>query len=266
MGTLINADENTMPMEIVTVPCLTDNYAFLAHNSANGQTALIDAPQADPILRVLDQRGWTLNQILITHHHDDHIAGIARIVAKTGARVLGAAADAHRLPPLDHAFAAGDSIRIGDEAGEVIDVSGHTIGHVAFHFPQSAAVFTADSLMALGCGRLFEGTPAQMWSSLSKLAALPPETVVYSGHEYTAANARFAKTIEPDNPDLTARIQRIEAARAAGIPTVPSTLAEELATNPFLRAGLSDVKSAINMVSATDVEVFTEIRRRKDAF
>lgn len=255
-----------MPLEILTIPCRTDNYAFLAHDATSGETALIDVPDAGPILAALKDRNWDLTQILITHHHGDHVEGVSDVVAATGARVLGARSDAHRLPPLDYAFAEGESIHIGSQAGTVIDVSGHTIGHVAFHFPQSAAVFTADSLMALGCGRLFEGTPDQMWESLSKLAALSGDTVVYSGHEYTQANARFAITIEPQNPALLTRVKSITAARAAGQPTVPSTLAEELATNPFLRAGLSDVKSAINMVQASDAEVFAEIRRRKDAF
>ncbi len=266
MGTLLNPDENTMPMEIVTVPCLSDNYAFLCHEPSSGMTALVDAPEAGPILNALKERSWTLDQILITHHHDDHIDGVPRLVSETGAKVIGAAADAHRLPPLDRAVAEGDTVMVGQEAGAVIDVSGHTVGHIAFHFPGAGAVFTADSLMALGCGRLFEGTPAQMWTSLSKLAALPPETRVCSGHEYTAANARFALTIEPANSALADRADRIAAARAQGKPTVPSTLAEELATNPFLRSGLSEVKSAINMVGATDVEVFTGIRRLKDAF
>ncbi|MFZ1725522.1 MAG: hydroxyacylglutathione hydrolase, partial [Albidovulum sp.] len=172
----------------------------------------------------------------------------------------------HRLPRLDEALAEGDAVRIGMDEGRVIDVSGHTMGHIAFHFPDSNVVFTGDSLMALGCGRLFEGTPATMWASLSKLAALPPETLVCSGHEYTQANARFALTIEPGNPALISRSQAIAAARAAGHPTVPSTLAEELATNPFLRADLPEVKAAIDMSDASDAAVFAEIRARKDRF
>ncbi|PKP75473.1 MAG: hydroxyacylglutathione hydrolase [Alphaproteobacteria bacterium HGW-Alphaproteobacteria-6] len=255
-----------MPLTIVTVPCLSDNYAYLAHDLATGATAVVDVPDAAPILNALAARGWHASHILITHHHDDHIHGLRALAAATGARVIGAAADAHRLPPLDEALAPGDVLRLGMEAGAVIDVSGHTIGHVAYHFPQSKAVFTADSLMALGCGRVFEGTPAQMWDSLSRLAALPPDTKVYPGHEYTAANARFALTIEPDNPDLISRSQAVQAARAAGRPTVPSTLAEELATNPFLRAGLPAVKASVGLPGAPDAEVFAEIRARKDRF
>ncbi|MGB5066054.1 MAG: hydroxyacylglutathione hydrolase [Albidovulum sp.] len=255
-----------MPLEIVTVPCLTDNYAFLAHDLATGATAVVDVPEASPILNALRKRGWRASHILITHHHGDHIDGVKALAAATGARVIGAAADAHRLPRLDEALAEGDAVRIGMDEGRVIDVSGHTMGHIAFHFPDSNVVFTGDSLMALGCGRLFEGTPATMWASLSKLAALPPETLVCSGHEYTQANARFALTIEPGNPALISRSQAIAAARAAGHPTVPSTLAEELATNPFLRADLPEVKAAIDMSDASDAAVFAEIRARKDRF
>jgi hydroxyacylglutathione hydrolase len=255
-----------MPMKIVTVPCLTDNYAFIAHDEATGATAVIDVPEAAPILNALRQRGWQASHILITHHHPDHIDGVEALAAATGARVIGARADAHRLPPLDEQIAEGDVIRIGMDAGHVIDVSGHTVGHVAFHFPASKAVFSADSLMACGCGRLFEGGPALMWESLSKLAALPPETLVCSGHEYTTSNIRFALSVEPGNADLQARARATDAARAAGEFTVPSTLALELATNPFLRAPLASMKTALGMPGATHAQAFTELRVRKDRF
>lgn len=255
-----------MPLELVTIPCRSDNYAFLLHDAQSGDTALIDAPEAAPIEAELSRRGWRLTHVLLTHHHLDHVEGLDQLRKTYAPVVAGAAADARRLPPLDLKLSEGDTITIGGEEGQVIEVPGHTVGHIAFYFPASGVVFTADSLMALGCGRLFEGTPAQMWASLSKLAALPADTLVCSGHEYTAANARFALTIEPDNPDLIARAARVEAARAKGEATVPSTLAEELATNPFLRAGLPAVKAALGLQSAPDVDVFAEIRRRKDAF
>lgn len=255
-----------MALDIATVPCLKDNYAFLAHDVATGATAVVDVPEAAPILNALRERGWRASHILITHHHDDHIAGVKALAAATGARVIGAAADAHRLPPLDEAVAEGDIVRIGMDEGRVIDVPGHTVGHVAYHFPASKVVFTGDSLLALGCGRVFEGTMPQMWQSLSKLAGLPPDTRVCSGHEYTAANARFALTIEPGNAALISRAEAVEAARREGRPTVPSLLSEELATNPFLRAGLPEVKRAVGMPGAGDAEVFAEIRSRKDRF
>ena len=253
-------------MQIVTVPCLADNYAFLVHDTESGATAVIDVPDETPIEAELARRGWTLTDILITHHHADHIDGVDALRGASGARVTGAAADAHRLPRLDRAVAEGDRFALGSAELRVIDVSGHTLGHIAFHLPEAGAVFTADSLMALGCGRLFEGKPEVMWASLSKLAALPPETLVCSGHEYTETNARFALTIEPANRALISRAGRIRAARAEGRPTVPSSLAEELATNPFLRAHLPEVKEAVGLASAGDAETFAEIRQRKDNF
>jgi len=255
-----------MPLDLVTVPCLSDNYAYLVHDAATGAVACVDVPEAAPILAALDARDWKLSHILITHHHDDHIAGVRALAGATGARVIGAKADVHRLPALDEAVSEGDTIRIGMEEGHVIDVSGHTIGHIAFHFPGSGLVFTADSLMALGCGRLFEGDAPTMWRSLSKLAALPPETLVCSGHEYTAANARFALTIEPGNPALISRAAAIEAARSEGRPTVPSRLSEELATNPFLRADEPAVRAAVGLPDAPAEQVFAAIRSRKDRF
>jgi len=255
-----------MTIEIVTVPCLDDNYAFLIHDSTSGETALVDAPEPEPILETMKRRGWKLDWILLTHHHADHVQGVRDIVREHRPQVIGCASDAYRLPPLDHQVLDGDTFTICGEEVEVIDVSGHTIGHVAYHMPGAHAAFTADSLMALGCGRVFEGTFPQMWESLSKLAALPDDTIVYSGHEYTAANGRFAITIEPDNPDLQARIQATAEANAAGIPTVPSKLVTERATNPFLRASVPGVKRGLGMENASDAEVFAEIRQRKDRF
>src|SRR6056297_3436522 len=252
--------------QIVTIPCLSDNYAYLLHDEGSGATAVIDVPDAAPIQAELAARGWTLSDILITHHHGDHVDGVEALRAATGAKVWGGAADAARLPALDVALAEGDTVQVGGLSGQVLDVSGHTVGHIAYHFPEAGAVFTADSLMALGCGRLFEGTPAQMWDSLQKLAALPPETLVCSGHEYTASNARFAVTIEPENSALRSRADAIDAARATGLPTVPSTLAEELATNPLLRASEAAIAAHLGMAGAAPVDVFAKIRSLKDQF
>jgi len=255
-----------MSLQILTIPCRSDNYAYLAHDPATGATAVIDVPEAAPILAALDRSGWRLSDVLLTHHHADHVDGLGEVLQRAPARVIGAAADAHRLPPLDVAVAEGDDVRIGGETGRVIDVSGHTVGHIAFHFPDSGAVFTADSLMALGCGRVFEGTMAQMHGSLGKLAALPPETLIYPGHEYTEANAAFAQTVDPDNPRLADRAREIAETRAAERPTVPATLGLELATNPFLRAHDPALRAHLGMEEAPDAEVFAEIRARKDRF
>lgn len=255
-----------MVLQIVTVPCLTDNYAFLAHDPATGATAAVDVPEAAPIQQALEKQGWTLSHILLTHHHNDHIAGVAELLGFAPALVIGAAADAHRLPPLDQAVQEGDVVRLGSATGRVIAVPGHTLAHVAYHFPDSGVAFTGDSLMALGCGRVFEGTMAQMHASLGKLAALPPSTRICSGHEYTQANAKFALTIDPDNAALISRRSKIDSLRAAGRPTVPSSLADELATNPFLRSADPSIRARLGMDSAEPVEVFAEIRGRKDRF
>lgn len=255
-----------MSLEIITIPCRSDNYAYLLKDEKSGEVALVDAPEAAPILATLAEKQWKLDHVLITHHHLDHVEGLAELLKAHDARVVGAKADAKRLPALDLEVEENDVIEIGDSRAQIIDVSGHTVGHIAFYFAADDAVFTADSLMALGCGRVFEGTKPQMWASLSKLAALPTNTLVYSGHEYTAANAKFALTIEPENDNLRARVAEISEKRAKSEPTVPSKLSLEQATNPFLRAGEESVKQALGMESATDAEVFAEIRTRKDNF
>lgn len=256
----------TMPLQLVTVPCLQDNYAYLLHDPASKKTAVVDVPEVAPILKELVRREWLLSDILLTHHHADHIQGVEELRGVTQARVWGAEADRQRLPRLDWSLWEGDMVQVGRVNGTVIDVPGHTRGDIAFHFPSSGLAFTGDSLMSGGCGRLFEGTPDEMFASLSKLAALPPETLICSGHEYTASNLRFAATVEPANPALQARIAACEAARAAGQPTVPVPLETELATNPYLRCALPAVKAAVGMPDATEAAVFAELRARKDRF
>lgn len=255
-----------MSAEIITIPCLSDNYAFLLHDGATGQTMLVDVPEAAPILAEVKARGWNIDKVLLTHHHPDHVQGLAEIRAAYAPQVAGCAADANRLPPIDVGLAEGDQLAIGGLAGRILDVSGHTINHIAWFVPDARAVFTADSLMAMGCGRVFEGSIEQMHDSLQKLAALPPETWVYSGHEYTAANARFAQSIDGGNEALAARVAEIAALRAAGKATVPSQLSQELATNPFLRAADAGIRAALGMETATDAAVFGAIRRKKDKF
>ena len=252
------------PIDLVVVPCLSDNYAFLVHNRDTGETALVDAPEVKPIQAALKTKGWRLTDILITHHHGDHIDGVSEL--REGARVIGAARDAHRWPPLDVQVADGEGSEVCGVDTHVLDVSGHTMGHIAYHMPEPELAFTADSLMALGCGRLFEGSAAQMWESLQKLRKLPEDTIICSGHEYTEGNAKFALSIDPENNDLISRYEGIKAARAAGRPTVPSALDDEMRTNPFLRADDPTLKAAIGMADASDVDVFAEIRARKDKF
>lgn len=251
---------------LVTIACLSDNYAFLLRDKSTGDVALVDVPEAAPIIAELDARGWSLSQIWLTHHHPDHIQGVDELRKKYPAPLYGAAADAHRLPDLDVALSEGDSFALGGTAVHVIDVSGHTIGHIALHAPSAKVAFTADSLMALGCGRLFEGTPAQMHASLGKMAPWPDDTLICSGHEYTASNAKFALTVDPDNQALQARARDISAARAAGRFTVPSLMGLERATNPFLRAHDAGLRAALSLTSALDAEVFAEVRARKDRF
>uniref|UniRef100_UPI0040471CAA hydroxyacylglutathione hydrolase n=1 Tax=Yoonia sp. TaxID=2212373 RepID=UPI0040471CAA len=255
-----------MPLTVTTVPCLQDNYAFIIGNTDTREAALVDIPQAEPINAALAAGGWRLTTVLITHHHWDHIDGLGGLDRKGPVQVIGAAADAHRLPTLDCAVSDGDIVSVLGEDMTVIDVSGHTLGHVAFHFPAAKLAFTADSLMALGCGRLSEGTPAQMWHSLKKLRHLSADTLIFSGHEYTQNNAAFALTLDPQNSDLISRAQDIENARAANRPIVPSRLDLEILTNPFLRADTPQVMAQLGMSDATPVEVFAEIRQRKDKF
>lgn len=252
--------------QIVTIPCLADNYAYLVKPEGPEPAILIDAPEAGPIAAALAERGWDLGAILITHHHYDHVDGIEALRRQTGCTVLGAAADAHRLPPLDRALSGGDMVRIAGLNVGVIAVPGHTLGHLAYHIPQAGVVFTADSLMACGCGRLSEGTAEQMHESLSRLAALTPDTLIYSGHEYTTSNLRFALTLDPQNPALISRQEQVAALREQGLPSVPVMLSEELATNPFLRAGTVELRAAVGVVDAPDWVVLGEIRARKDRF
>lgn len=253
-----------MPLEIVTVPCLKDNYAYIVKGPDG--IALIDAPEAKPLINVFEQREWVPDVIMLTHHHNDHTAGVAELCEHYGCKVMGPAAEKDKLPELDMALEPGFCGGSDDGLCEVIAVPGHTLGHVAYHYPEAGVIFTGDSLMAFGCGRVFEGTPAMMWDSLQTIAALNPMMIVCSGHEYGAANAAFAQTIEPNNPALMSRVHMITAARAKGQPTAQVPLSMELATNPFLRAGNPAVKKAVGMEGASDLEVFTEIRARKDKF
>ncbi len=253
-------------LDIHQIPVLHDNYVYLAHEAETGATAVIDPAVAAPVLESADAKGWRITHILNTHHHGNHVGGNLEIKERTGCTIVGARSDAGRIPGIDVQLSEGDNYALGNATAKVIDVAGHTSGHIAYWFEESDALFCGDTVFALGCGRLFEGTPEQMWRSLDKIRALPPSTRIYCAHEYTQANARFALTVDPTNKALRARSAEIDRLRAAGSPTVPSRLADELATNPFLRADDEDVAAAVGLTPANPVAVFAEVRSRKDRF
>lgn len=223
-------------LEIVRIPALSDNYIWLVHDPVSHETIVVDPAEAAPVLAEADKRGWRIGQIWNTHWHPDHTGGNAAIKETTGAVVSAPAAEAARIPTLDVALGEGDRLTLGQHVATVIETPGHTAGHISFHLPADSVVFTGDTLFAMGCGRLFEGNAEQMFANMQRLAGLPPETVVYCAHEYTQSNGRYALAAEPDNVATRERMTRVDAARARGEATVPTTIAEELATNPFLRS------------------------------
>jgi len=253
-------------LTIRQVRVLGDNYAYLLHEPQTGATAVVDPGEADPILAEAEAQGWTIGTALITHHHADHVGGIPAIKAATGCRVVAPAADLHRIADVDLAVGDDDTVPLGETHAMVFDVPGHTSGHVAYWFIAEDALFPGDTLFALGCGRLFEGSPAQMWQSLSRLRALPDETRVFCGHEYTLGNAAFARAVDPGNAALAARAAEVEAMTRKRQPTVPSLLGLEKETNPFLRADDPALAASLGLAGAPPEEVFAEIRRLKDVF
>ena len=224
-------------IEMVRIPALQDNYIWMAHDDASGETIVVDPAEAAPVLAEADRRGWRIDQIWNTHWHRDHTGGNAAIKAATGCTVTGPAAEAAKIPTLDRTVGEGDVVRIGAVAAQVLEVPAHTAGHIAYYLPDAGIAFVGDTLFAMGCGRLFEGTAAMMWTNMQRLAELPPETRVYCAHEYTQANGRYALVAEPDNQALIDRMRVVDEARARGEATVPTTIALERATNPFMRAG-----------------------------
>lgn len=253
-------------LKIKQIPVLNDNYVYLAHCPETGQTGVVDPAVAAPVLDALEKYGWTLTHILNTHHHNDHTGGNLELKSATGCTIVGPRADKDRIPGIDVEVGDGDTYMLGNAEAKVFDVPGHTRGHIAYWFEESDALFCGDTLFVMGCGRLFEGTPAQMVASLGKFADLPDRTRVYCAHEYTQSNGRFALTVEPQNQALQDLMKRVDEARANGIPTVPSTLAQERATNPFLRPDSPDIQATLGMQGADVVDVFAEVRRRKDNF
>ena len=256
-----------MPIEVVQFRCLGDNFGLLVHDVSTGATASIDAPDGQEIADQVKRQGWSLSHLLLTHHHADHVQGaltLKKIFPEM--MIVGSLKDAYRLPSLDRRVNEGDTILIGASTVRIIETPGHTLGHIAYHFYQDDAVFVGDTLFSLGCGRVFEGTMEMMHLSLNKLANLPGETQVYCGHEYTQANGRFAITIDPGNVLLQERMRHVDTLRRLDQFTLPTTIALERATNPFLRVEDPDIKRAMGLIQAGPVDVFGHIRERKNNF
>lgn len=252
-------------LDIHKFPCLNDNYGFLVHEPVSGKTAAIDTPDAGKYLAEAAAKGWEISHILNTHWHPDHAGGNAKIKEATGCTIYGPAGEAEKIPGIDVRLSDGDIVELGRASARVIDVPGHTLGHIAYHFADQDVAFVGDSVFALGCGRVFEGTMDMMWNSLSRLKALPPQTLLYCAHEYTQANARFAVTVDPENAALAEYTRWIDERRAEGLPTVPTRLEKELRTNPFLRADDPGLQAAMGHAGDA-VATFAEIRGRKDRF
>lgn len=254
------------PLLVQQFPCLTDNYGYLVRDPVSGTTAAVDTPCAASILQALAAKGWSLDYILNTHHHGDHAGGNLELKEKTGCRIVGPRADAARIPGMDIGLGEGDTFDLGSRRARVLETPGHTRGHIIYVFDEERSAFVGDTLFAMGCGRLFEGTPAQMWHSLQKLLALPDDMRVYCAHEYTQKNARFALTVEPGNAELVARAAEVDRVRAAGLPTIPTSIGLERATNPFLRPDSPGLQATLGLSGARLVDVFAETRRRRDGF
>ncbi len=254
------------PLRVHMFSAQQDNYCYLVHDPVTQTTAVVDTPEAAPIERALIETGWSLDYILNTHHHSDHTGGNIELKEKTGCKIVGGKTDADRIPGIDITLTDGDTFNFGNKQAMVYDTPGHTRGHVVYHFAADHIAFTGDTLFSLGCGRLFEGTAEQMWSSLQKLLAWPDDTLIYCGHEYTQGNALFALSIEPDNSQLAERAKQVDTLRQRGEPTIPSTLGLERETNPFLRPASPGLQAALGMTGAPLVDIFAEVRRRKDNY
>ncbi|AMK77851.1 MULTISPECIES: hydroxyacylglutathione hydrolase [Methylomonas] len=253
-------------LSILLVPALNDNYIYLLHEPNSGKTAVVDPAVSAPVLDALQQQDWQLDYIFNTHHHGDHVGANLQLKQQTGCQIVGSAADQARIPGIDISVGNGDVVKLGNLAFQVIDTPGHTLGHIVYYSAESQALFCGDTLFSLGCGRLFEGSAEQMWQSLQKLKTLPAETRVYCAHEYTAANGRFALSVDADNLQLRQRIAEVYELRQQNLPTLPSTIDQELATNPFFRAHDASIRANIGMTEQTDVAVFSQLRLLKDQF
>ena len=257
---------HTAQLQIHQFPCLADNYGFLLHDETTGITATVDTPDAQAILQALQHKNWKLSYILNTHHHWDHAGGNMELKQITGCKIAGPRAESSRIPGIDIQLGEGDRFELGSFTASIYDTPGHTSGHIVYHFADAHVAFIGDTLFAIGCGRLFEGTAEQMWNSLQKIMQWPDDTKLYCAHEYTQANALFALTVDPDNPELLRRSNEIDQLRRRQLPTVPTTLKLEKRTNPFLRPSDSHIRKQLNMINANDVEVFAKIRKLKDQY
>lgn len=253
-------------LEIITLPVLTDNYIYIIHDSDAKQTAVVDPALAEPVLEVLNDKGWSLDYILNTHHHSDHIGGNLALKRLTGCKIAGAKADSDRIPGIDLPVDDGYKLALGGQTVEVMATPGHTRSHIVYFFSEQTLLFCGDTLFAMGCGRLFEGTPAQMWHSLNKIKTLPVDTQIYCAHEYTQTNGRFALTVEPGNARLRHRMIEVDRLRGLDLPTIPTTLDEELATNPFLRVESSEIQQNLGLTLQNPVEIFARLRCLKNNF
>jgi len=255
-----------MPAQVHQFFCLQDNYGVLLHDPETGATAAIDAPEAAAVEAALAATGWRLTDILVTHHHNDHTAGIPALKQRYGCRVVAPRKEAAQIADVDETVGEGDTVRVGKLVAKVLDTPGHTAGHISYWFEADKLAFVGDTMFSIGCGRIIEGTPPMMWESLRKVRDLPGDTQVYCGHEYTASNIAYARTVEPDNAALRARADEVAKLRAANKPTLPVTIADERATNPFLRADLPEVAAAVGLAGKPAAEVFAKIRAGKDTF
>lgn len=256
----------TSPLEIHMFPCLSDNYGYLVHDAAHGVTASIDTPDSRAILAELERKGWRLTHIFNTHHHHDHAGGNLALKEATGCTIIGNGNDAARIPGIDVEVRDGDAFDFGGHRVDVLETPGHTVGHIVYYIPDQSAAFVGDTLFAMGCGRLFEGTPEQMWNSLSRIRQWPADTRIYCAHEYTLANGKFALSVDPGNVELKRRMEDVTDKRRQNLPTIPTTMSLEIDTNPFLRADAPGFADGLGLAGRPPVEVFAETRRRKDNF
>ena len=264
--TISTSEKYMSEINITQIPVMTDNFIYILHNNITNEAAVIDPAEAGPVIDMLNEKDLTLTHILNTHHHYDHVGANIELKEKYGSIIVGSRDDHARIPGIDVLVREGETVTFGNESAQILEVSGHTTGHIAYYFKGLKALFCGDTLFSMGCGRLFEGSPETMWQSIQKLMALPNDTLIYCAHEYTEANGDFALSIEPNNGDLKLRMDDVRKLRAEGLPTIPSNIGVELRTNPFMRPSSLEIQNTLDMTEAQPHEIFREIRTRKDNF